>query len=436
MKHLSTIVMLMSLLCHPIDNLRANELVMVLSPNLHAEEAKLQAATVLEFLVTLDLGERVTVVDGYNLQSIGTFSVPNSSSYENPRAKMGANREFAAALMQFAQGSKLPANLSPGSMRLPQLLRHIGANYASQERVDVVMLGSPFYEGDNQFSMANGRIPSDGHINSSRSETPYGTTDQPDLLQNVRIHFGYGHEEVLQSDRHHFYVQRFWTLYIEALGGSLATFTADQPTLFRRSMSGAEPPSHTYVLNETQRLEMIILKTEVQDQSIYERELSSKELGTGQLSGAKSVEIAISWDCKTCDIDLWAQPYPYAQPIYFGNTETPEGTYHKDYETSPETINGFETIIFHKPVNLDQLLILVHFFDGHSPGGVKGEIRMTVDGLTFAKAFHIPGEIGRNDLELDDTLEGLLEYIKTNMLMFRGHQLFTEGTLTQDGSVL
>jgi len=438
MRSLSTTVILLLILCHPVVSLQARELIIAVSPNMHADDAKTQATQVLQFLTTLEPGDQAIVLDGFNLSTIGTFSVPPRSTYNSPRAKLGANQSFVGTLMQFADASTLQSELSPGALRLPQLIRHIGANYAASQQIDVVILGSPFYEGDNQFSMAGSRIPSDGHINSSRSETPYGTTDQPELLTNIRIHFGYGHEGMLESDRHHFYIQRFWTLYIEALNGSLATFTADQQMLFQRALRGVEPPMHNYVLNETERLEMILLQPESQanSQSIYERQLSDQAFPNEHINQAEFVEIGISWDCQSCDIDLYALPYANAELLYFGNTSTDEGTYFKDYRTSPQTINGYETIVFHVPIDLEKLLVLVHFFDGHSPGGVRGEIRLTAQGMTFARPFHIPGEYGRNDVDLEDTFQGFLDYVKSNMLLFRGNQLLSSQIVVNDPEVL
>lgn len=438
MRSLSTTVILLLILCHPIVSLQARELIIAVSPNLHAEEAKTQATQVLQFLTTLEPGDQAVVLDGFSLTTIGTFSVPSRSAYNSPRAKLGANQSFVGAFMQFADGSTLQPGMSPGALRLPQLIRHIGANYTSAQQTDVVILGSPFYEGDDQFSMTGSRIPSDGHINSSRSETPYGTTDQPELLTNIRIHFGYGHEGMLESDRHHFYIQRFWTLYIEALGGSLATFSADQQTLFHRALRGAEAPTHNYVLNETERLEMILLQPESQanSQSIYERELTHQELPSEYLNQADFVEIGISWDCQSCDIDLYARPRHDALPLYYRNTETAEGTYFKDYRTSPQTINGYETIAFHVPIDLEQLFILIHFFDGHSPGGVRGEVRLSVEGMTFATPFHIPGEVGGNDIDFENTSQGIFEYAKNNIVVFWGWQLVSSEPVTQSDAVL
>lgn len=438
MKTLSTSVILLLALCQPIVSLQAREMIIAVSPNLHSEEAKAQAAQLLQFLTTLEPGDRAIVLDGFNLSTIGTFSVPSRSSYNSPRAKLGANQPFVGALMQFADASVLKPLMSPGSLRLPQLLRHIGANFASSDQTDVVILGSPFYESDNQFSMRGSRIPSDGHINSSRSDTPYGTADQPGLLANLRVHLGYGYEEMMDSDRHHFYIQRFWTLYIEALGGSLASFTADHQTLFQRALRSAEAPAHNYVLNATERLEMILLQPEsqVNEQSIYEREISEQKLSSEYLNNAEFVQLAISWDCQSCDIDLYARPSPTSVPLYYRNTETTEGTYIKDFRTSPNTLNGFETITFHVPIDLEQLLILVHFFDGYSPGGVRGEIRLSVEGLTYATPFHIPGEVGGNDIDFEANSQSIFDYAKSNVAVFWGWQLVSTEAGTQGDRTL
>ena len=108
---------------------------------------------------------------------------------------------------------------------------------------------------------------------------------------------------------------------------------------------------------------------------------------------ATGVEIGLSWDCPRCDLDLYARPYPDADILYFDNTQTSEGRYWKDFRTSPQEVRGYETIEFGVPLSLRNLEIVVNHFSGQAEGGITAELRITVNGETYAKTFRLsPGE--------------------------------------------
>lgn len=286
------------------------------------------------------------------------------------------------------------------ALRLPQLLRYIAQNHSGGEEVEVIVFGSVFYDDPQEpaFSMADGLIPSDGHILSSRAKTIFGASDSPNALKNFRVHVGY--TDAMPSDRHAYYVERFWTLFIEHQGGKLVTFSGDQGSIFSRAENKASAPEHSFKLEESNKLEMIRLRTEViQEQSIYQRPVSTTKPTAQTLHRARSVQIGLSWDCPSCDLDLYAQTSPRAERIFFGNSKTNEGTHLKDFLQSPRTINGYETIEFFVPVDLSQLKIAVNFFKGNAPQGIKGELRLAFDGNTYAMPFTLAttsGDSGRS----------------------------------------
>lgn len=375
----------------------AREIVIGISPYLSQTEHQKTAQELVGFLIGLEGGDKAMLIDAYHLTTIGEFIVPEGETYRHPKARIAKNRAVIAALMNLP--NSVPADAArpavAGAVLLPQFLRHVAGQYQGSEKVDILIIGAPFYDSpaDAALSMADGLVPGDGHIRASRQNSLYGTVETPEALKNLRVHFALVGDRSFLNDMHDFYLTRFWTLYVSAMQGKLVSFTADLKTVFSNVKTGREPLPNAFKLEETDRLEMIrVRKIELQS-SIYQRPLSTTKLTAQQLRRS-FVEIGLSWGCVHCDLDLHARPHPDAQTLSFSNTRTAEGVYYKDFQKSPRSTNGFETIEFLVPVDLETLRIAVHFFAGAAPNGVDGELRITVDGNTYAKSFHIPASSG------------------------------------------
>ncbi len=340
----------------------------------------------------------------FSLSTISTFIVPDKPAYKHPKAKFAANKAVIGKLIQFADDANGAGNA--GAVRLPQLLQHIAANLAPSAGMDVIVLGSPLYKDskDPAFSMAEGLVPSDGHLTTGRDKTPFGISGNK-TLSKLRVHIGTEGEGWAKSDLHRNFVQRFWTLYVEAQGGGkLVTFTGDLPTLFQRVTNNTEAPKHDYVIEPSDKLEMIRLVVKT-GQSIFERSVTTAALPADQAAKAQGVELGISWDCQSCDLDVYAQPHPGAETLFFGHSASKEGVYLKDYQISPRTIKGYETIVFSAPLALHQLRIAVNFYQGHaSQQGVKGELRLSVNGATYAAPFTITALSGNKGAGAEQTI--------------------------------
>lgn len=388
----------------------ARDLVVAVSPYYALDDAKRHSVALLKQLTQLDQGSHVTLIDGYHLSIIGEFIIPDNPAYNNPKARLGLNRDAVAALKRFADKSVMPGGAGhpsvPGAVRLPQLLRYAAHHFAQGKRLDVIVLGSPFYDDPKEpaFSMAGGRFPSDGHLFVSQGKTPFGAADQAGLLKNIVVHVGYGSDSIMQGDRHAYFVKRFWTLYVEALGGRLGSFIADVPTLFR-GMSLNAVPAHDFKPIRSDKLEMIPLRPVENKQSIFERPVNKTTLSQKQIIHAENVQIGISWQCALCDLDIYARPLPGADVIYFGRMVTTHGRYWKDYRNSPQPTNGYETISFDIPLDLRTLVIAINFYEGEAPQGVSGEIRISVNDATYAAPFHIPATRGNREQEMAKIIE-------------------------------
>lgn len=391
----------------------ARDLVVAVSPYYSLDEAKKHSLQLLQQLTQLEQGSRITLIDGNHLSIIGVFNIPDNPAYSNPKARLGLNRDAVAALKRFADKSVASGSEGhpsvAGAVRLPQLLRYAAEHFSHTKQLDVVVLGSPFFDDPKEpaFSMAGGRFPSDGHLFFTPGKSPFGTEGQGQLLKNVHVHIGYGSDGIMQGDRHRhrYFVQRFWTLYIERLGGKLSSFVADVPTLFRGLAQKNSPPAHDFKPVRSDKLEMILLRPQENKQSIFERPVSKTALPQAQLRRAENVQVGISWQCALCDLDLYARAIPGAPVIYFGNIASKHGYYWKDYRNSPQPTNGFETISFDVPLDLRTLLIAINFYEGEAPKGAAGEIRISIDDQTYAAPFHIPATHGNGGQDMTKVFE-------------------------------
>ncbi|MES9863530.1 MAG: hypothetical protein ABW138_22090, partial [Candidatus Thiodiazotropha sp. 4PDIVS1] len=380
-------------------SVHAGDMVIVLSPWQSPEASKAQVKTMLQFLTGLPPASTATIMDGDSLRTIGRFTVPDNPSYRSAKARLKLNREAVSAMLAFAKKAHPPHADTPPrpvqAVNLPQVLRHIARNNTGDATLDVVILGSPLYDDPNEpeFSMAGGLVPSDGHLQTSRSKSPLGV-EGAEALKGIRLHLGYANEDIFMSDQHRYFIERFWSLFLSSQGGALVTFTSDIPSLLNRVKSSAVAPDIKFELEQTNKLDMVRLRRARMSRPLYDRPLSRTPLPTGLLNQADNVEIGIKWDCSVCDIDLYARPYPGANLLYFGNTKTPQGEHVKDYMTAPSGQNGYETIFFTTLVDLEALDIVVNFYRGNAPDGINGILRLSADGRTYAHTFTLPAGQG------------------------------------------
>ena len=381
----------------------AADLVVAVSLFGESEEAKAQMTGLLQFLTSLEPGRQAVLIDGDHLQTLGTFTVPESAAYRSPKARLNVNKKLAGRLMRLHQNAKTSPQRAA---KLPQLLRHIAQSYGGQGALDVIVLGSPFYNDPKEpgYAFAGGRYPSDAHIAAGRGETPFGTRGLEGILENVRVHIGYGGEDAMQSGRYRYFVERFWSLYIAQLGGALASFTGDHAALFAAVKRGGDFPKETYTLKKGGVIEMIRLEPPVMGTSIYERPVTAAPLPPHVIAHARDVEIGLSWSCTSCDLDLYARAFSDVHPLYFGRTETPEGRYYKDFRRSPIGSKGYETIRFSVPVDVREVFIAVNFYGGEAKEPVTAELRLTALGRTYAHKFPVKAKAGNKGKGMVETL--------------------------------
>lgn len=414
MKSLAIHASLFLMFLAPVSSVLAQDLSIGLSPFMQPEAAAMQVKTVLRFLTeTLEPGESCFVFDAYNIRSIGTFTVPNKPAYRHAKAKLQANKQVVRAMLGFAkqarrpQGSHEPSII--GAIRLPQALRFIGEHYPATEQTHVLLFGSPLYDDhkEKDFTMRHNHIPGDGHLTKARSVTPYGIKGQESLLAKYRVHLVFPDNRWQQDDHHAFYVKRFWTLFIEGQGGVLSTFSSDLPTVFQRVRNQTPAPKHAYELERSDKLEMILLRPPVvqHELSIYDRQISKDPLARADLTQARDVVVGITWDQPKVDLDLYVRPSPDAAVLSYKHTQSPEGTYYKDFTSSPRVNNGYETVAFTVPLKIQNIVIAVNYYGGRTKAPISGALRLSLGDRTYAHPFVLSAKQGNGGQGGEATME-------------------------------
>lgn len=369
---------------------QAKDYVVAISPNIPQAIAQKQIKQITGgMLEVLQPGDTAPFYNGDKLESIATLNIPNKPAYRHPKAKLKANAAAIRSLYGFAQQSKTPsAEVVPHAIQLPQLLREIARTHNGP--VDVIVVGSPLYSDPQlpMFNMTGGYVPGLGHLGCSPKTSVFGTLGAQ-AFKGLRVHFYIPESNWAEHSLHEQYVREFWERYIATQGGQLVTFSTNLTTVLNRVKSNAKAPAMLPMSKPACKMERIkILKPKVVGTSIYQRPVTSNVPSQAVIQKAENIEIGLRWlNCQSCDIDLIVRPTKTAKALYYGETNTPEGQYLKDFQNAP--VNGFETVLLKGPVNLNDVLIAANFYGGQAAAPVQAELRLSLNNgqMTFKKAF-------------------------------------------------
>ncbi|HEV7927633.1 MAG TPA: hypothetical protein VGR14_19935 [Verrucomicrobiae bacterium] len=351
----------------------------------------------------LPLNTKLEVYDAYNLKSITQVSIPNAKVFNSPKTR--AN-QFAAAIgeiKQFlARDNAKPSGPKPGfdgAIRLPQFSEFLEQNrlpHDGEAKLPVLLIGSPLYQDAQEpaFSMVDGYFPSDGHLRSSHEQSVFGFDPGESPTQKLLVYWAFSGDPWM-SDLHREKVARFWALYLEQRGGSLASFSADLATALRAFSSedsGRSAASNGWVADPLQtKPEMLRVSRSVDlvDWLTGDVLTGSNPPPPSQFSGP--LKIGIRWK-ENIDLDLYAAPRRGGETLFFQHPRSPEGYYFKDHRSSPG--REYEFIEFESPVDVRQAQAFVNFYAGSCPGGPQGEVRIEFLNRIYTGTFAIQSPEG------------------------------------------
>ncbi|MBL9127125.1 MAG: hypothetical protein JNL97_05745 [Verrucomicrobiales bacterium] len=351
-------------------------------------------------------GSSFAVYDAYHLRTVTQTEIPRLAAFGSAKTRATQFRQVIADLKRFlASEPEKPESRGldfTGALRLPQFLDFLGRNTAVHDTNlpwVVTLLGSPLYLDAQEpgFSMAHGYFPSDGHLLASRDKSLFGIAGKEHAIEGVRVHWNY-FGEPWASDLHREKVSRFWTHFIQGQGGNLGTLSGDLPTTFAALRLGSpNPPPNLAPLDATStKIEMLRISRDVgsTDWITQDRPANTAEGPPAHTVGP--LKIGIRWK-GDIDLDLYARARPEAARLYFENPRAPEGYYYKDHRSSPD--REYEFIEFLEPVDVRAVQAEINFYEGNTPAGPGGEIRVEFDGRVHTAPFSLPARSGNQGRE-------------------------------------
>ncbi len=367
-----------------------------ISPMQETTTLEQQKAKILDYAINhVGTGDSLLLMDALNSRIIGEFTVPDKAAYQHPRAKVNINKAFIVKLKQFSVIT-IPDNNVAGALNVPRFMDFLGKNHAPFDDSRIMLIGSPIYvsSASDNVSMKDGYYYKDGAFNAPPSQSVLSLHGRENTVPTT-IHWLID-TSLTDHQRYAHYVTRMWTLYLEGHGAKLASFDADATTVWTRFAADSKAHAHAFTRDmdaDTTALENIapLPQISVTLPAIYDRALSTTKPDQATLRKAGNVEVAVSWDCEACDLDLYVRHG--AEIIYHNNRQTAHAIYNKNYAPSPDTKHGFEQITFTKPIDLQDVMVGVNWASGESSKGVRGEIRLSIDGATYAKPFTLDRDI-------------------------------------------
>lgn len=377
---------------------QAADVVIAISPHQPADSLKAQFSHINQYMSQLKGGTHAVLMDGYHSQTIAEFIVPEGKQYQHANTKMQLNPQFRKGYGNFMRKHLAIQSLSPNqsvAVDLPNVLKEIALAHKQDKPMQVIILGSAFYDNgtDAAYNMRGGAIPSDGYLLASRKDNPFGTQGREKLLKGITVSMGWPKNMTVIHDQHRYYLERFWTLYIQEQGGKVGLITQSiNDVLIANKYFNTR--DRGFVLDKDAKQEMIQLRPQKPAKLPPVNGIDAAFILNNPDQLLQDVEVSLTWDC-ACDLDLHARPHAKAQWLYFANNQTREGHHWKDVRSASKLSHAYETISFQVPVSLKQLKLVVHFFRGDAPEGVRGEIRLFIAGKMYRQPFHIKATKGQ-----------------------------------------
>jgi hypothetical protein len=346
---------------------------------------------------------KLEVYDAFNLKSITRAFIPNAKVFNSPKTRASQFASSIGDIREFlAQENTKPGGSKPGvdgAIRLPQFcdfLAQLRPQHDGDAKVPLLLIGSPLYQDAREpdFSMTDGYFPSDGHLRASREESVFGLNPGNGAAPGLQVYWAYFGDPWM-SDLHREKVTRFWSLYMERNGGSLASFSSDLATALAAFSSESPGPSaaaNGWVADPlAAKPEMLRVNRTVNLVDWLTGDAFPETSPPPPSRMVGPLKIGIRWK-QNIDLDLYAAPRRGAETLFFQHARSPEGYYFKDHRSSPG--REYEFIAFESPVDVREVRAFVNFYSGSQPGGPQGEVRIEFLNRIYRGTFEIASSEG------------------------------------------
>lgn len=347
------------------------------------------------------LNSSLQLYDAYNLQTVIQVRIPDDRAFRSGKTRANQFKEPIRKLKEFlAADHEFPGTNRfklRQAIRFPQFMDFVSDSVrGTGAPPSIIVLGSPLYldHKEPSFSMVDGYFPSDGHLLASREQSVFGLKDHAGALKDMMVYFGYFGDPWV-SEVHQEKIKRFWSLYLKGQGARLRILSGDLSSVFNAvcDSSKASPTRAPEIeIDPTQtKIEMLRITRDIGIADWITRDvLPNHQHGPPSIT-IGPMKIGIRWQGKI-DLDLYASPRPDGETLFFQHTRSAEGYYFKDHRSSPQ--REYEFIEFESPVDVWSVQAMVNFYEGSTPGGPSGEIRIEFDGKIYSGQFSLNANRG------------------------------------------
>ncbi|MEM7172426.1 MAG: hypothetical protein AAF530_19820 [Pseudomonadota bacterium] len=373
-KSFRAVLLAASALLTPIDVAVADEYGIGFAVILNDDNRDILAETLRFVAHKMERGDKLTVFDAAQRRVIAELVIPDQPAYEHPKVRLKQyKKELQAILSMAGAGQGITVTGQP-PFDVAKFLEYISTQYRSRDKkepLSLLLVGSGLNHDPSApaLSFQGGYFPSDGHIRAKREDSPLATAEKRGFLDKVAIHFLHTNAaSSWMSDLHLYRVRRFYQGFIENQSGVLPTFVSDPVTAFERFAARETASAYDFSYDATvDKVEMLRVPQQLDVGFSSEHAFIGENVEivtTPPPESSGRLKVGIRWACEGSDIDLYSRPAPDKDWLYFGNTRSAEGRFFKDWQESPDTVNGFEVIEFFEDVKLSEAEVLVNFYQG------------------------------------------------------------------------
>lgn len=365
---------------------------------------------VTQILMTAPRGDAVTVFDPSAGLRIATFSVSEEmANSPNVNARTTWLLKQQPNEVMKAKRFLLEKSVSTGAgdfVRWVRSLEMRKSEFANVTRVAGIFLGTPLVTSPEAYSMQN-RYPSDAFL-FLQDANLLTTIGKDKALSNIDVHVV--HSAALSEfsernrDFHQNKLKRFYGLFVSQMNGNLASFggSADHlrnivsTTYSKQNWGDADKSSTKPII-----FEVISPTLERQDEgrqkNLWDGRIDKNPNAPNQQSA--TFDMGITWN-QNVDLDIYVMPVGDIELSYKQTSGAKyKGRFVKDIMSRPGT-NGFETVVYESAVPLKSIQVYVNHYSGNSTTQIEGELRVRIDGATYAKKFilnSVVGTLGRGN---------------------------------------
>ena len=409
----------------------ATSYVVGLSPNYEtADKGKVLEQVLLFALQSTAPGDDITVCDALNQHVVARFAIPAGSLFQN-NAQARARRLGVSiiAIKNFVMAEHAQSAEMTGAIDLPGFLDLTGNQLRKPgQTVKVVLVGSPFYVGDNGAFDEHDAYPSDANLTTDEGSSPFSTISRKKSQLGITVHYAYL-RDCFVNDYHKDRICRFTALFLKEQSGCLATFAPDASLAFQRAVVNIQQPVQQVEIdpNDT-KLEMRHIRPRSIPGWFSPANTTQAPAATNVVPPSTVVEstpqvvasdppavtnlgavtppvnfpvpaknnilgIGLMWSAPV-DIDLHVIPNKAAKELYYGRSSTKEGTYFHDFRNANEGVD-YEYVELKSPVDINNVSVWANYYAGnYSP--VKGKVIVYYEGKTYCGEFTLAAHSGNH----------------------------------------